>query len=128
MGLIEDGNQAHKDLPLQLLLSSEPLSASLVLGSFGSSKGSVTPVFDIAVKLDPNQAAPSYEAPLRYGKQSEIHHIFRPDPKNPPIVISLVFAAGVVATVPALVVGVGLLYISKRSLCVCMYGYADLLG
>jgi oligosaccharyltransferase complex subunit delta (ribophorin II) len=84
-----------------------------VLGSFGSSKGSGTPVFDIAVKLDPNQAAPTYEAPLRYGKQPEIHHIFRPDPKNPPIVISLVFAAGVVATVPALVIGVGLLYISK---------------
>lgn len=56
--------------------------------------------------LDPNQAAPAYEAPLRYGKQPEIHHIFRADPKNPPVVVSLVFALAVLATVPALLVGV----------------------
>lgn len=109
-------NQAQKDLPIQLLLSKEPLSASLVLGSFGSSKGSVTPVFDVAVALDPNQAAPEYEAPLRYGKQPEIHHIYRPDPKNPPVIISLVFAAAVVATVPALVIGVCISVASWRLL------------
>lgn len=98
---------AQKDLPIQLLLSQEPLSASLVLGSFGSTKGSVTTIFDVTVTLDPNQAAPTYEAPIRYGKLPEIHHIFRADPKNPPIIISLVFAGAVVATVPALIVGLG---------------------
>ncbi|KAL7949699.1 Alpha/Beta hydrolase protein [Trichoderma barbatum] len=96
---------SQKDLPVQLLLSQEPLEASLVLGSFGSSKGSVTPVFGFTVKLDPAAAAPSYEKPLRYGKLAEIHHIFRADPQNPPKIVSITFALAVLATVPALFIG-----------------------
>lgn len=103
-----DSCQSQRDLPVQLLLSKEPLQASLVLGSFGSSKGSISPVFNIAVKTDPKAPAPKYEAPLRYGKLDEIHHIFRADPKSPPKIISLVFALAVVATIPALFVGVRL--------------------
>ncbi|PTB68776.1 hypothetical protein BBK36DRAFT_1191910 [Trichoderma citrinoviride] len=95
----------QKDLPVQLLLSQEPLEASLVLGSFGSTKGSVTPVFDFAVKLDPATAAPKYEKPLRYGKLAEIHHIFRADPKNPPKIVSLAFSLAVLASIPALFIG-----------------------
>ncbi|KAK1247255.1 hypothetical protein MKX07_002164 [Trichoderma sp. CBMAI-0711] len=95
----------QKDLPVQLLLSQEPLKASLVLGSFGSAKGSVTPVFDFAVKLDPAAAVPSYEKPLRYGKLAEIHHIFRADPKNPPKMVSIAFSLAVLATIPALFIG-----------------------
>lgn len=91
---------------MQLLLSQEPLEASLIVASTGSTPGSVTPVFDVAVNLDPNRPAPTYEAPLRYGPLAEIHHIFRADPKNPPKVVSLVFSLAVVATVPALMVGV----------------------
>ncbi|KAF7554114.1 hypothetical protein G7046_g6909 [Stylonectria norvegica] len=95
----------HKDLPAQLLLSKTPLQASLILGSFGSSKGSVSPLFEIDVQLDTNAPAPGYEAPLRYGKVPEIHHTFRADPKSPPKIISLVFALAVLAAVPALFLG-----------------------
>ena len=98
--------QTQKDLPIQLLSSTEPLEASLVLGSFGSTKAAITPVFDLTVRLDPNAPTPNYEAPLRYGKQPEIHHIFRDDPKSPPKIVSIVFALAVLATVPGLVVGV----------------------
>ena len=55
---------------------------------------------------DPAVAAPTYEAPLRYGKKEEIHHIFRADPQSPPKAISLVFVLAVLATVPALFLGV----------------------
>ncbi|OAQ62619.2 ribophorin II [Pochonia chlamydosporia 170] len=96
---------SHKDLPAQLLTTQSPLEASLILGSTGSTKGSVTPVFDIVVKLDPGHPTPSPAAPLRYGKLAEIHHIFRSDPKNPPKIVSLVFSLAVLATVPALFIG-----------------------
>ncbi|KAG5995062.1 hypothetical protein E4U52_000414 [Claviceps spartinae] len=96
---------SQKDLPIQLLASTSPLEASLVLGSTGSTKGSVTTVFDIEIKADPSHAAPSSVAPLRYGKLDEIHHIFRADPQNPPKLVSLVFALAVLATVPALFIG-----------------------
>ncbi|KAH8899337.1 hypothetical protein GQ53DRAFT_801899 [Thozetella sp. PMI_491] len=94
-----------KDIPAQLLLAQQPLKASVVIASFGAAKGIVAPAFDLEFKADPNAALPSYEAPLRYGKQPEIHHIFRADPKNPPKVISLFFALAVLATVPALFAG-----------------------
>lgn len=69
----------------------------------------MTPVFDFTVKLDPATAVPSYEKPLRYGKLAEIHHIFRADPKNPPRIVSVAFSLAVLATIPALFIGVGLL-------------------
>lgn len=99
-------SQSQRDLPVQLLLSESPIEASIVVGSFGSTAGSVASVFDIAVKRDPTAPVPKRKLPLRYGKLPEIHHIFRADPKNPPKIVSLVFAAAVVATVPALFIGV----------------------
>jgi len=100
--------QTHKDLPVQLLLSQSPLEASLIIASQGSAKGSVKPVFDINLKLDVNGPTPAYEKPLRYGSLAEIHHIFRAGPKNPPKIVSLVFSLAVLATVPALLVGVSI--------------------
>lgn len=100
------GRQAQKDLPAQLLASKSPLEASLILGSFGSTAGSITPVLDITLKLDPNGHTASYEAPFRYGPLPEIHHKFRDDPKSPPKIVSLVFSLAVVATVPVLLIGV----------------------
>ncbi|KAF1737800.1 Dolichyl-diphosphooligosaccharide--protein glycosyltransferase subunit 2 [Beauveria bassiana] len=91
----------QKDLPIQLLNSATPLEAKIVLGSFGSSKAIVASVFDINVVRDPSHVN-TYEAPLRYGKRPEIHHIFRADPKNPPKIISLVFAGAVLAAIPVL--------------------------
>ncbi|KAG6024582.1 hypothetical protein E4U41_001736 [Claviceps citrina] len=96
---------SQRDLPVQLLTSQSALEASLVLGSTGAAKGSVTPVFDIDVRMDANHAVARPAAPMRYGKLAEIHHMFRPDPKNPPKVVSLVFALAVLATVPGLFAG-----------------------
>lgn len=98
--------QTQKDLPVQLLLSDIPLKASIVIGSFGSSKGSISPVFDIEIQLDPNTPTPDYKAPVRYGKRSTIQHIFREDAKSPPMFISLVFVLAVLGTVPPLFIGV----------------------
>jgi oligosaccharyltransferase complex subunit delta (ribophorin II) len=75
-----------------------------VLASFGSAQGLDSLLFDLELNLDPNAAAPAYEKPVRYGKQPEIHHVFRADPKNPPKIISLFFALAVAAAVPALFV------------------------
>ncbi|KAL0935157.1 oligosaccharyltransferase subunit ribophorin ii [Colletotrichum truncatum] len=96
---------AQKDLPIQHLLATKPLRASVVIGSFGSSKALDATVFDVEVKRDTTAVLPTYEAPLRYGKQPEIHHIFRADPRSPPKVISLVFVLAVLATIPVLLVG-----------------------
>ncbi len=80
-----------------------------MLASFGAaSPGLNTPVFSVQIEADANAPRPAYEKPLRYGKQPEIHHVFRPDPKSPPKIISLVFGLAVVATLPALLVGVSL--------------------
>lgn len=40
--------------------------------------------------------------PARYAAQQEIHHIFRAEPRSPPSVISLVFVAAVIGTLPVL--------------------------
>lgn len=95
----------YTDLPVQLVTSSAPLKASVILGSFGSSQGLNKPTFSVELKTDPNTAPITYEKPLRYGKREEIRHIFRSDPKNPPKVISIAFAIAVLATVPVLFVG-----------------------
>ncbi|KAI4142976.1 MAG: hypothetical protein L6R39_004760 [Caloplaca ligustica] len=94
--------QSHKDLPTQFLSGSKTLSASLVIASFGSSKPYRSPAFDLKIELDPSAPPPSVEKPLRYGKLPEIHHIFKPDPKSPPKIITLVFTAAVIAALPSL--------------------------
>lgn len=98
--------KAQKDLPIQHLLAAKPLRASIVIGSFGASKALDTALFDVAVQRDPSAVLPNYDPPIRYGKQPEIHHIFRDDPRSPPKVISLAFVLAVLATIPVLLVGV----------------------
>ncbi|KAI1271035.1 Oligosaccharyltransferase subunit Ribophorin II-domain-containing protein [Xylaria sp. FL0933] len=94
----------YADLPVQLVTSTAPLKASVVLASFGSSQGLNKPVFSVTTKSDPNAAPLVYEKPLRYGKREPINHIFRADPKNPPKIISAFFVLAVLATLPALFV------------------------
>jgi len=55
--------------------------------------------------LDPSVPVAGVEKPLRYGKQPEIHHIFRADPKSPPKIITLVFTGAVIAALPLLLGG-----------------------
>ncbi|KAK6349367.1 hypothetical protein TWF730_010114 [Orbilia blumenaviensis] len=91
----------QKDIPTALL-SSQSLSLTLALGSFGQSKplsveiATVTPVLDAVTKKSLPEPA------LKYQKMKEIHHIFRAEPKSPPKVISLVFLGAVVACLPGL--------------------------
>ncbi|KAL1902688.1 hypothetical protein Sste5346_001131 [Sporothrix stenoceras] len=97
---------SHKDIPVQLLASGNKVRASLVIGSFGSAQGYVSPssdgLFDLQFAHDPNMPAPSAATPERYTKKGEINHIFRADPRSPPKVISLFFVLAVAATVPVL--------------------------
>ncbi|KAI9702243.1 MAG: hypothetical protein M1820_006175 [Bogoriella megaspora] len=88
----------QKDIPLQLFTTSSPLEASIILGSFGSSAPLKTDVFQLDLKRDP---ASTLEIPkaIRYGKLPEIHHIFRADPKSPPVIITIVFSLAVFASV-----------------------------
>ncbi|ETN38843.1 uncharacterized protein HMPREF1541_06884 [Cyphellophora europaea CBS 101466] len=93
---------SHKDLPTQFLRSSSPLSASVVIASFGSSEAYKSEAFPLIIQLDANTPAATTEKPLRYGKQPEIHHIFRSDPKSPNIVLVAFFTIAAVATLPVL--------------------------
>lgn len=106
--------QSQKDLPIQFRIATKPLKASVVLASFGPSQGFNAPVFEIKIDQDTNVAAPSYEKPLRYGKQPEINHTFRADPKSPPKIISLIFGLAVIATLPALLIGVSHTHVHRE--------------
>jgi oligosaccharyltransferase complex subunit delta (ribophorin II) len=74
-----------------------------VFAAFGQNKGYNDKAFSLSVVLDPNVPIAISEKPLRYGKQPEIHHIFRPDPKSPNIIITLVFTGAVLAALPMLI-------------------------
>ncbi|EEH47008.1 uncharacterized protein PADG_03106 [Paracoccidioides brasiliensis Pb18] len=91
---------AQKDLPTQFFQSSKPIEARFVIASFGSAKGYDDPVF----RLDITRDASVSEQPLppRYGKLKEIHHIFKADPKSPPLIVTLVFVIAVLAAFPVL--------------------------
>jgi len=93
---------SQKDLPHQFLTSEKPIAASVVIGSFGSSKPYKSKVFDLTVTRDPSVPLSIPEKPVRYAAESEIHHIFREDPKSPPKIITIVFAAAVAGALPVL--------------------------
>lgn len=94
--------QTQKDLPYQLLTSSKPLKANLILASFGASAPYKQHIFDLKVSTDSSAPIAAPATPERYGAKPEIHHIFRSDPKSPPTIISLVFTIAILASVPAL--------------------------
>ncbi|KAM7206950.1 Dolichyl-diphosphooligosaccharide--protein glycosyltransferase subunit 2 [Rhypophila sp. PSN 637] len=98
-------NINQKEIPAQLLVSTKPLQASIVIGSFGASQGVNAHVFNLQTTTDASLPPPSYEKPIRYGKKPEIHHTFKADPRSPPKVISIFFGLAVLATIPALFIG-----------------------
>ncbi|KAL8807874.1 MAG: hypothetical protein Q9200_004501 [Gallowayella weberi] len=107
----------HKDLPVQFLSGSRTLSASLVIASFGSSKPYRNHAFDLKIEFDPSSPPPSIEKPLRYGKLPEIHHVFKPDPKSPSKIITVLFVGAVIAALPSLfIVGLDILHASSTRL------------
>ncbi|KAL5625363.1 hypothetical protein BROUX41_005423 [Berkeleyomyces rouxiae] len=87
-----------RDIPAPLQKASK-LEAHVLLGSFGADKPLNKPVFSIIPKSDDQTP---FEAPTRYEKKPEIHHIFRPDAQSPPKIFSLVFALAIAAALPAL--------------------------
>ncbi|PGH12486.1 hypothetical protein AJ79_04230 [Helicocarpus griseus UAMH5409] len=93
---------AQKDLPTQFLLSSKPIEASFVIASFGSAKGFDSPVFELEISREDAAGAPAPSDTVRYGKRDEIYHIFKADPKSPPVVVTLVFVVAVLAALPTL--------------------------
>lgn len=99
---IANERQAQEDLPPQFIQSTKPLRATLVLASFGPSKAFSNHVLDLDVSFNADAGPPKYEKPLRFGKLPEINHIFKPDPKSGPIVISIFFVLAILASVPIL--------------------------
>lgn len=92
----------QKNLPVQFIVSPQHLRAEIFLASFGPSQAFSNHVFNLEIKPVPNTVAPKYEKPLRYGKREEIHHIFRPEAKSGPAVLSIFFVLAVAATLPVL--------------------------
>ena len=84
------------------MTAEKPIAASLVIGSFGESAPYKNKVFDLSVARDPSVPLSIPEPPVRYAAESEIHHLSRDDPKSPPKVITMVFAAAVAAALPIL--------------------------
>lgn len=101
-GGLTPNEQTHNNIPAQLLVSSSPLKAYLTIASFGTSTPYKAQAFDLQIAHDPNTSPPSIEKPVRYGSLPEIHHEFRADPRSPPKIITLVFAAAVLACLPIL--------------------------
>ncbi|KAF4553172.1 Oligosaccharyltransferase subunit Ribophorin II-like protein [Elsinoe fawcettii] len=93
---------SHKDLPFQFVVADAPLTAKLTIASFGSSKPYNGRIFPLKISRDSATPLSIPSAPLRYGKLSEIHHIFRGDPTSPPFIVSGFFTLVVVATLPIL--------------------------
>lgn len=93
--------QTQKDIPTPFFASTKPLHASIVIGSFGSTEGIIADAFDVELKHEDNAKLPAVTAPLRYGKQSQIHHIFQEPAKYPNKVFPLFFVGLVLVTLPA---------------------------
>ncbi|OJK03923.1 hypothetical protein ASPACDRAFT_112089 [Aspergillus aculeatus ATCC 16872] len=91
----------QKDLPVQFLSVSEPLDARVLIGSFGEADAYNGAAFKLTVARNPDEPVPTVES-SRYGKLPEIHHIFKTDAQSPPLVITLVFLALVLAALPVL--------------------------
>jgi oligosaccharyltransferase complex subunit delta (ribophorin II) len=110
--------QSQKDLPFQFLTADAPIQAKLLFASFGSSNPYNTHVFDLIVTRDANVPLSTPQPPLRYGKLSEIHHIFREDPKSSPTLLSALFTLAVLVCLPALIgawlfIGANVSHVSK---------------
>ncbi|EPS42201.1 hypothetical protein H072_3939 [Dactylellina haptotyla CBS 200.50] len=91
----------QKEIPLALL-TSPSLTLTVAIGSFGQATPLSVEIATVNLSLDAATKKSLAEPPLKYGKLNEIHHIFRPEPRSPPKIISLVFLVGVLACLPAL--------------------------
>ncbi|KAF8476026.1 oligosaccharyltransferase subunit ribophorin [Kalaharituber pfeilii] len=100
---------AQKEIPPSFILSDSPLTLSLAIGDFTASIQSIlVPVAQIQLKYDSVSKGTASKllgpTPVVYAPLPEIHHTFRPDPKNPPKIITLVFLSTVLAALAGLFV------------------------
>lgn len=101
---IRSSLQTQKDIPAQFFESSKPIHATVVIASFGSAEGLIADAFDVSLKQDANAPAPPAVGPvLRYGKQPQIHHIFREPTKYPNPLFPTVFSLAIAGAVPVLI-------------------------
>lgn len=107
-----NSGQTPKALPLQFLHSTKPLKATIVIASFGSTQAFSNHVLDLELLINADAGVPKVVKPLRYGKLSEIHHIFKADPKSGPVIISIFFVLAILASVPVLLGTVSLTRLS----------------
>lgn len=91
----------QKDLPVQFLAASKPVDAEVVIASFGASQPYRGLAFQLAINSEASAPAAS-DSVERYGKQPEIHHIFKTDAKSPPALITLIFLLATLITIPVL--------------------------
>lgn len=103
--VVTDRLQTQKDLPIQFLSLSQPVDARLLIGSFGGSPAYDASAFQLSINRNPDEPVPTVDV-KRYGKQPEIHHVFKEGPRNPPIAITLGFLAVTLAALPILTIAV----------------------
>ena len=104
-------SQSQKDIPPLFISTSSRLDLYLAVGDFTPDIQSIlVPIGGVQLAYDAltvNAAAKSAgPAPLKYQALPEIRHTFRADPKNPPVVITLVFLGSVVAALGGLFISV----------------------
>lgn len=105
IGLLTDRysqTQTHKELPAQLLATDSPLTASIMIASFGSSTPYQSKAFSLRINRDSPTPAAIPEPPTRYSALPEIRHIFKSDPKSPPVMITALFTFPVFMALPVL--------------------------
>ena len=94
--------KTHKELPTQLFATDSPLTASVVIASFGSSTPYQSKAFTLRINRDSATPVVMPDPPTRYSALPEIHHIFKSDPKSPPIMVTALFTFPVFMALPVL--------------------------
>lgn len=90
----------QKDLPLSFIASSSPLTLNMAIGDFTENITSIfIPIAQVQLNYDDMTVSAAKkslgEPPLVYAPLPELRHTFRPDPKNPPKILTLLFLGAV---------------------------------
>lgn len=97
----------QKDLPPFFIASSSPLTLTMAIGDFTENIKSIfIPIAQVQLNYDPMTVSAAKkslgEPPVVYAPLPELRHTFRPDPKNPPKILTLLFLGAVGATLVGL--------------------------
>ncbi|RPB28687.1 oligosaccharyltransferase subunit ribophorin II [Terfezia boudieri ATCC MYA-4762] len=97
----------HKDLPPSFIVSSSPLTLTMAIGDFTENIKSIfIPVAQVQLNFDSMTVSAAKrslgESPVVYAPLPELRHTFRPDPKNPPKILTLIFLGAIGAALVGL--------------------------